>query len=112
MPDCLFCKIVSGEIPADIVYQDDDVVAFKDIKPVAPHHVLVIPRKHVETVHDLSETGVAGKLLLGAAAAARELGVIESGYRLVINNGRDAHQEVKHVHVHLIAGRDMTWPPG
>jgi histidine triad (HIT) family protein len=112
MDDCIFCKIASGAIPAEKVYEDAHVAAFRDIKPVAPEHILVISKKHVETVHDLSDVETAGTLLIGAGKAARVVGLDKTGYRLVINNGRDAHQEVKHVHIHMIGGRDLRWPPG
>ena len=113
MDDCIFCKIASGAIPAKKIYEDEYVVAFRDIKPIAPEHVLVITRKHVETAHDFAgDLGTAGALLVGAGNAARAIGLDKTGYRIVINNGRDAHQEVKHVHIHMIGGRDLRWPPG
>ena len=115
MADCLFCQIASGAIPADIVHQDDDLVAFRDIDPQAPHHVLVIPRRHVVAVRDA--TGPEGEQLVGrlmavAAGIATDLGLDERGYRLVSNTGVDGGQSVFHLHVHILGGRPMKWPPG
>jgi len=112
--DCLFCRIVSGEIPAELVAQGDEWIAFRDVSPQAPTHVLIIPRMHVESVADLDQTSgdLAGQLLLAAAETARSLGVSEDGYRLVTNRGVRAGQSVFHLHIHLLAGRDMAWPPG
>ena len=112
--DCLFCKIVAGDIPADIVYQDDDVVAFRDISPQAPTHVLVIPRKHIATINDLepSDADTVGKLFLGAKAVAKAEGIAESGYRVTMNCNEDGGQTVYHLHLHLLGGRRLTWPPG
>ena len=114
MGDCLFCKIASGQIKSDIVYSDDRVVAFKDINPEAPVHVLIIPRKHIETLNDLSEqdADLAGYVLLAAKKIAKDLKVAEHGYRVVINCNKDAGQAVFHVHFHLLGGRAMGWPPG
>jgi histidine triad (HIT) family protein len=112
--DCLFCKIVEGRIPAKKVHEDADVVAFDDIHPQAPVHVLVVPRKHVATLNDLAEEddAVAGKLLRVAARIARERGIAERGWRATVNVNRDAHQLVFHVHLHLMGGRSFGWPPG
>ena len=112
--DCLFCRIVSGEVPADLVAQGDDWIAFRDVAPQAPTHVLIIPRTHIESVADFDqESGeLAGRLLLAAAETARSLGVSDDGYRLVTNRGIRAGQSVFHLHFHLLAGRDMEWPPG
>ena len=112
--DCLFCKMVSGQIKPNTVYEDGDVLAFKDINPQAPVHVLVIPKKHIATLNDLDtgHTELAGKLVRAAARIARETGVAESGYRLVMNCNADAGQSVFHVHLHLLGGRPMHWPPG
>ena len=112
--DCLFCRIVSGEIPAELVAQGEDWVAFRDVAPQAPTHVLIIPRKHIESVADLDQASgeLAGRLLVAAADTARSLGVSEDGYRLVTNKGTRAGQSVFHLHIHLLAGRDMAWPPG
>ena len=114
MSDCLFCKIIAGEIPADIVMQDDDVLAFRDISPRAPTHILVIPKKHIATVNDLEaeDAEVVGKLFLAAKSIAADLGLSEQGYRLVMNCNEAAGQTVFHIHLHLLGGRDFTWPPG
>lgn len=112
--ECLFCKMVSGQIKPDTVYEDNDVLAFKDINPQAPVHVLVIPKKHIATLNDLGEEGVAmlGKLSMAAVHIAGESGIAESGYRTVLNCNADAGQSVFHVHLHLLGGRFMRWPPG
>lgn len=115
MTDCLFCRLVAGEIPATIVKRSDDVVAFRDIDPKAPEHLLVIPTRHVAAVRDA--TGEAGRELIGrvfqfAAEVASDLGLDGRGYRLVTNTGPDAGQSVDHLHVHLLGGRRMSWPPG
>jgi histidine triad (HIT) family protein len=114
MENCLFCGIASGDIPADIVYQDDDVVAFRDIHPVAPVHVLVIPRKHLAHFGEFAEEDevLMGRIVRTAARVATEEGVAGSGYRSVINSGEDANQTVRHLHLHVIGGRRMGWPPG
>jgi len=111
--NCLFCKIAAGEIPSKIVYQDQDVVAFEDINPQAPHHVLFIPRRHIASMANLTiEDGpVLAALFIAAAKVARERGIDESGYRFVANVGPDAGQSVFHLHFHLIGGRPMGWPP-
>lgn len=115
MADCLFCKIVAGEIPAKIVKRSDDAVAFRDVDPKAPVHVLVIPTRHTAAVRDAA--GAEGERLLGrllafSAAVAAELGLDADGYRIVTNTGRDAGQSVDHLHLHILGGRKMTWPPG
>ncbi|MFQ5529750.1 MAG: histidine triad nucleotide-binding protein [Gemmatimonadota bacterium] len=112
--ECLFCRIVAGEIPAERVAEGEDWLAFRDVSPQAPIHVLVIPKAHVESVAELDEESVtlAGRLLTGAADVARTLGVSDDGYRLVTNRGVRAGQSVFHLHIHLLAGRDMAWPPG
>lgn len=112
--DCIFCRIAAGELPATLVREDDDVVAFRDIDPRAPTHVLVIPRRHIASVDDLGagDAEVVGRLFLVAKDIAREEGVAESGYRLVMNTGPDAGQSVAHIHLHLLGGRDFAWPPG
>jgi histidine triad (HIT) family protein len=114
MADCLFCKIVEGKIPAKKAYEDDEVLAFDDIQPQAPVHVLVIPKKHVASLNELSEAddAVAGKLLRVAARIAKERGIAGQGWRATVNVGKDAHQLVFHVHLHLMGGRAFTWPPG
>jgi histidine triad (HIT) family protein len=112
-PDCLFCTIIAGEIPSDRVYEDDAVIAFRDINPQAPTHVLVIPRRHVEDVQHL--TAADGELLTRLFGAVRELATsagLEGGYRVVTNVGPDAGQTVHHLHLHLLGGRSMSWPPG
>jgi histidine triad (HIT) family protein len=112
--DCLFCKIIEGKIPAKKVYEDADVVAFDDIQPQAPVHVLVIPRKHVPTLNDLGpeDDAVTGKLMRVAAQIARERGIADRGWRATVNVNKDAHQLVFHVHLHLMGGRSFGWPPG
>lgn len=112
--DTPFARIARGELPAQIVYQDDDVTAFRDINPVAPTHILVIPNKAIPTLNDATaeDERVLGKLLLVARRVALEQGIAESGYRLVMNTNRDGGQSVYHVHVHVLGGRRMAWPPG
>jgi histidine triad (HIT) family protein len=112
--DCIFCKVAAGEVPAEKIYEDEHVVAFRDINPVAPTHILLIPRKHIAGVSDLQaeDADLAGHLLLTAGKLAAELGVSEEGYRLNINTNAGAGQTVYHLHVHLLAGRKFTWPPG
>lgn len=114
MTDCIFCKIAAGEIPTTKVYDDGEVLAFRDINPEAPVHLLVIPRRHIATLNDLTEADAAliGQLYLAAKQVVTELGVAENGYRTVINCNRDAGQIVFHVHMHLLAGRELGWPPG
>ncbi|NMW19368.1 MAG: histidine triad nucleotide-binding protein [Chlorobiaceae bacterium] len=111
--DCLFCRIVRGEIPATIVYRNDHVMAFRDITPVSPQHVLIIPLKHIPSLNDLSyeDETIAGHILLAAGTVAGILGIRESGYRLVFNTGKDAMQSVFHIHGHLTGGSTMGWPP-
>ena len=112
--DCLFCKMVSGQIKPDTVYEDSEVLAFRDINPQAPVHVLVIPKKHIATLNELQpgDAELAGKLVRAATHIARELGIAESGYRTVLNCNADAGQSVFHIHLHLLGGRVMHWPPG
>ncbi|MEK7697496.1 MAG: histidine triad nucleotide-binding protein [Pseudomonadota bacterium] len=112
--DCLFCKMISGAIKPATVHEDDDVLAFKDINPQAPVHVLVVPKRHIATLNDLkpADAALVGKLVLVAGKIARELGVADSGYRTVMNCNADAGQSVWHVHLHLLGGRVMRWPPG
>ncbi len=111
---CLFCRIVSGEIPAKIAYRDADVVAFHDVNPQAPTHVLLVPTRHIASLNELTpaDHAVVGNLVHRAAALAAEFGYAERGYRAVFNCNADAGQTVFHVHLHLLAGRSMTWPPG
>lgn len=112
--NCIFCQIAAGELPADIYYQDDEVVAFRDIHPVAPTHLLIIPKRHIATANEFSDadTALIGRLSITAAKLAKELRIAESGYRMVMNCNRDAGQTVFHVHLHLLGGRAMSWPPG
>ena len=112
--DCLFCNIAAGEIPTDYVYEDESCVAFNDISPQAPTHVLIIPRKHVASMDDTSDEDKAmlGHLMLTAASIARDHGFAEDGYRTVINTNKDGGQTVFHLHVHLLGGRQFIFPPG
>lgn len=114
MTDCLFCKIVAGEIPAQELYRDDDVIAISDVNPQAPKHLLVLPRKHYATISDIVKSdggeALAGHLIGVATRVARDFGV--DGFRLVVNTGEKGGQTVGHVHVHVLGGRQMTWPPG
>jgi histidine triad (HIT) family protein len=114
MDDCLFCRIASGQIPASIVREDDELVAFNDINPQAPLHALIIPRRHIPTLNDLgtSDEGLIGHMLRFAAAIAAEKGYAARGYRTVFNCNREAGQSVFHIHLHLLAGRGLGWPPG
>jgi histidine triad (HIT) family protein len=114
MSKTLFEKIVAREIPADIVYEDDKVLAFRDIKPQAPTHVLIVPKKPIARIAEAKpeDHQVLGHLLLKAAEVARQLGVTQSGFRLVFNNGPNAGEAVPHLHCHIIGGRQMAWPPG
>ena len=110
--DCLFCRIVRHEIPATIVHEDEQTLAFRDIDPKAPTHVLVIPKTHVASLNDASDAAMLGRLLLVARDLAKAEGIETSGYRTVINTGDEAGQTANHVHVHLLGGRAMKWPPG
>jgi histidine triad (HIT) family protein len=112
--DCLFCKIANGDIPAVIVYQDEQLVVFKDTNPQAPTHLLVIPRTHITTLNELSidHDAVIGNMVRRASLIAQDLGHAENGYRTVFNCNADAGQTVFHIHLHLLAGRPMIWPPG
>ena len=114
MTDCLFCKIRDGEIPGDVVYENDDVLAFRDVNPQAPTHILVIPRKHIATTNDLeaADAAVVGKMMLAAKKIAADEGFAAEGYRLVLNCNEGAGQTVFHIHMHLLGGRRLTWPPG
>ena len=111
---CLFCQIIRREIPAAIVFEDDAMIAFNDINPQAPTHVLIVPKRHIETLTELTEGDdeLVGALVRRAAAIATERGFAASGYRTVFNTNRDAGQTVFHIHLHLLGGRPMTWPPG
>ncbi|ABI56856.1 histidine triad nucleotide-binding protein [Alkalilimnicola ehrlichii MLHE-1] len=114
MSDCLFCRMVSGELQPDVVHETDDVLAFRDINPQAPLHVLVIPKKHIATINDIEagDEALIGKLYRAAAVIAAQEGVAESGYRTVMNCNADAGQEVFHLHLHVVGGRRLRWPPG
>ncbi len=114
MTDCIFCKIAAGEIPATKVLETDDVVVFRDLNPQAPTHLLAIPRKHIATINDLTEDDaeLVGKLYLAAKQVAADEGIADSGYRTVMNCGEGAGQTVFHIHLHILGGRPLTWPPG
>lgn len=112
MSDCLFCKMVEGEIKPDIVYQDESVLAFRDVNPQAPVHLLIIPKKHVQTLNDLDDAELAGHMLKTAVSLAEQQGLAEDGYRTVFNCNKAGGQEVFHLHMHLLGGRQMQWPPG
>lgn len=112
--DCLFCKIAHQQIPATLVYEDEDIVAFRDINPQAPTHILLIPRQHFTTLNDLKpqDATLVGKLVLKAQEIASTEGIAETGYRTVFNCNRDGGQSVYHIHLHLLGGRALHWPPG
>lgn len=114
MENCIFCKIINKEIDSQIVHEDDDVVAFKDNNPQAPVHTLIVPRKHIATVNDLqdSDAELIGKMYLVAKSMAEQENLADRGYRMVLNCNREAGQSVFHIHVHLLGGRKMQWPPG
>jgi len=114
MSDCIFCKIVGREIPARVVYEDDVLLAFEDIRPQAPVHILIIPKDHFASLAEASEkkSALLGRLLLQAKDIARLKNLEGTGYRIVLNTGRDSGQDVPHLHFHLLGGRKMTWPPG
>jgi histidine triad (HIT) family protein len=111
---CIFCRIARRELPAELMHEDDQCVAFRDLNPQAPVHWLIVPKRHIERLHDLTEADRAllGHLLLTARAMAERAGVAQGGYRTVINNGADGGQTVPHLHLHLFGGRAMRWPPG
>jgi len=114
MAECIFCRIISGEIPSQIVYQDDAVIAFRDIEPVAPFHVLVVPRRHIGSLAEVesADQETLGRLLAAAAEVARRQEAAAGGYRVVINCGEQGGQTVSHLHIHVLAGRYFGWPPG
>ena len=113
MEDCLFCKIVDGEIESEILYEDEEIIAFPDINPVAPIHILIIPKEHIESADDLEKrhSEMVGKIFLAAKKIASDMN-LDEGYRIVNNCGEDGGQTVKHIHFHLIGGRQLMWPPG
>ena len=112
--DCLFCKILAGEIPADLVYESETAVAFRDINPQAPTHVLVIPRKHISTINDIEQDdqAIVGSLYTAAREIAADAGIADEGYRAVMNCNEGAGQSVFHIHLHVLGGRAFGWPPG
>ncbi|PYR30481.1 MAG: histidine triad nucleotide-binding protein [Acidobacteria bacterium] len=114
MSHCLFCRIINREIPGRIVFEDDTIVAFEDINPQAPTHVLVVPKRHIDTLNDLQadDDQLVGELVRRAAAIAKERGMAASGFRTVFNTNRDGGQTVGHIHLHLLGGRSLGWPPG
>jgi histidine triad (HIT) family protein len=114
MADCLFCKIIRREIPGKIVFEDDELLAFEDINPQAPTHVLVIPKRHIDSLNvlDTADDRIVGTMVRRAAAIAKDRGISAGGYRTVFNTNRDAGQTVFHIHLHLLGGRGMAWPPG
>jgi len=114
MSSCLFCKIITRDIPARIVYEDDDVLAFEDISPKAPVHILLIPKEHFASLSEIpaGREALMGKILSTARRIAGDRGITGTGYRIVLNTGKDSGQEVFHIHFHLLGGRPMSWPPG
>jgi histidine triad (HIT) family protein len=114
MSDCLFCKVIAREIPAQVVFEDEELIAFRDINPQAPLHVLIVPRRHIATLNDLEagDDQLVGSMMRRSAALARDHGYADRGYRTVFNCNREAGQSVFHIHLHLLGGRALTWPPG
>jgi histidine triad (HIT) family protein len=114
MADCLFCKILKGEIPASIIYEDDRLIAFNDINPQAPLHALVVPKRHIASLNELSaeDDALVGEMIRRAAAIAKQRGYSERGFRTVFNTNAEAGQTVFHIHLHVLAGRTFSWPPG
>ena len=110
--ECLFCKIVQGEIPAKKLFEDEDTLAFFDINPAAPSHVLVIPKAHYDSILECDNANMLGKLVASAKRAAQELNICETGYRIVINTGENGGQTIGHLHLHVLGGRQLGWPPG
>ena len=112
MTDCLFCKMIAGEIQADVVYETEHLLAFRDINPQAPTHILLIPKQHIATLDQLDNTALAGELLIGAQQVAEQEGLCAEGYRTVINCNSNGGQEVYHLHLHILGGQQLSWPPG
>ncbi|MGI6596080.1 MAG: histidine triad nucleotide-binding protein [Elusimicrobia bacterium] len=112
MEDCIFCKIAQGKIKSDTVYEDNDFLAFRDISPQAPVHILIIPKKHIAKLYDTEDFALLGRLMRIASKLAKDSGVEQRGYRLVLNTNSDGGQSVDHIHIHLLGGRAMQWPPG
>lgn len=112
MQDCLFCKIVSGDIPSNKVYEDETVYAFTDVDPKAPVHVLIVPKAHMQDMTDAAAPEVSAAMFRAAKCIARQMGLVERGFRCVINTGQDGGQSVPHLHMHLLGGRELGWPPG
>lgn len=114
MEECVFCKIAEGEIPSKILYEDDDVLVFEDTNPQAPVHLVIVPRQHIATIVDVPESkgGLLGRMFQAGKSVAREKGLESKGYRFVLNYGKDGGQLVQHIHLHLLGGRLMAWPPG
>jgi len=114
MTECIFCCIAGGELPANIIYQDERVIAFRDVNPQAPIHIIIVPKKHIGSVLELSpaDKDLVGQIHLAAAKISQNEGVAETGFRLVVNTGRHAGQSVPHLHYHLLGGRELAWPPG
>lgn len=114
MNDCIFCKIVSGDIPSAKIYEDEQVIAFRDINPQAPAHILVVPKRHIPGVNDLAtaDEALVGHVYSVVAKLVQELGIAESGYRVVVNSGENGQQSVPHLHFHVLGGRLLAWPPG
>jgi histidine triad (HIT) family protein len=112
--DCIFCKIAKKEIPAEIIYEDDLILAFKDINPQAPSHILIIPKEHFSSLNEIpkEKKEILSHILINIQRIAQQIGASENGYRIVLNTGKNAGQEVPHIHFHLLSGRRMTWPPG
>jgi histidine triad (HIT) family protein len=109
---CIFCRIARGEIPAKMLVNTKEIAAFHDVAPQAPTHILIVPKKHIPSLDDVSDSDLLGRMMMLAAALARQEGIAKSGYRTVINTGKDGGQSVDHLHIHLLGGRPMTWPPG
>ena len=112
MTDCLFCKMVAGDIKPDVVYENDQILAFRDINPQAPVHILIIPKRHITTLNDLDDTQLGGQIVLATVELAKREGLAEDGYRTVFNCNKNGGQAVYHLHLHLLGGRQMGWPPG